>query len=53
MTTRTSSTTKAKPAYDQKIEQLEEGPRRWLTPVVESTYSRLIPREQELPEQRS
>lgn len=49
MTARTSSTTKAKPTYDHKIEP-DEGPRRWLTPMIESTYSRLIPREQELPE---
>jgi len=52
MTARTSSTTKAKPTYDHKIEQFEEGPRRWLTPEIESTYSRLIPREQEMPEQQ-
>ncbi len=51
MKDRPYSTPEGKPEFDQKIEQADEGPLRWLPPVIESAYSRLAPREQELSEQ--
>src|SRR5215471_11973550 len=51
MRDRPHSTPEGKPEYGQKIEQADEGPLQWLPPVIESAYSRLAPREQELPEQ--
>src|SRR6266571_3553477 len=51
MKDRPHSTPEGKPESDQKIEQVDEGPLRWLPPVIESAYSRLAPREQELSEQ--
>ena len=50
MADRTRSTPEREPESDQEIELSDEGPQRWLMPVIESAYSRLIPREQEMSE---
>ncbi len=45
MTAKSSTGSAATP--DKPIDRYDEGPRKWLTPSIEETYSRIIPREQE------